>query len=123
MFGQLAEAFADAAIPQKMVMLVLVLALPAALAAAVNRLGEAPGTARRSVFLSELRVAAPALGLLVGALDALHMAQTIRRLPTAATSKDLAPAIIEIAVLVALGALAGLFAAALNATIERRARQ
>ncbi|MGZ3404749.1 MAG: hypothetical protein ACXU8P_14595 [Phenylobacterium sp.] len=122
MLEQLAEAFSDAAIPQKVVMLALVPALPGALAVAVKDLRRPPGAARPSIFLSELRVAGPALGLLVGALEALHVAQTIRRLPQAATSKDLAPAIIEIAVLVALGALAGLLAAALHGMAARRAR-
>ena len=120
MFGQLAVVFLDAALPQKAVMILLALAVPAALFAAATGLRRPQGTARRLIFLAELRVAGPALGLLAGALNALHMAQTIQRLPQAATSKDLAPAIAEIAVLVGLGALAGLVAAALNAILERR---
>jgi hypothetical protein len=119
-FGpQLAGIVANAALPQKIVMLLLALATPAALVGAAR---ERRGGARRSILVSELRVAGPALGLLVGALNAFHMMQTALRLPIAATSKDLAPGIMEIAVLVGLGALAGLAGAALNGLVERRAR-
>lgn len=121
MFGQLADVFSDAAIPQKIIMLALVLALPAALVATVKELRRKAGVARRSILVSELRVAGPALGLLVGALNAFHMAQTTLRLPYAPSSKDLAPAIMEIAVLIGLGALAGIVSVALNGMLNRRA--
>jgi hypothetical protein len=120
MVGSMAEVFADAALPQKFVMAALLLSLPAVLVAAA---GAWRRGAPRSVYASWLSVAGPALGLLTGAGNALHMAQTIARLPQAATSKDLAPAIAEIAVLVALGAAAGLVAVGLNAMVESHARR
>jgi hypothetical protein len=119
----LATVFADAAIPQKLVMLALLLALLAALVAAAREFSGKAGGARRSTFVSELRVGGPALGLFVGALNAFHMAQTTLRLPSTPTSKDLAPAIMEIAVLVGLGALTGLVAVALHAILARPSRR
>jgi len=115
----LADVFADAALPQKLVMAALLLSLPAALVAAARAWRRG---APRSIFASQLCIAGPALGLLAGALNALHMTQTIARLPQAATSKDLAPGIAEIALLVGLGALAGLVAVGVNGMIERHAR-
>ncbi|MBR7621513.1 hypothetical protein JKL49_19130 [Phenylobacterium sp. 20VBR1] len=104
----LVSVFADAALPQKVVLVVLILAILAALLLAATRRG---GGSR---FISDLRVAGPAVGLLVAALNGFHMAQTILRLPSSPTARDLAPALMEMAVLVGLGALAGLVAVALR---------
>jgi hypothetical protein len=120
MFGSLASVFADAALPQKMVMASLLLSLPAAL---VSAAGAWRRRAPRSIFASQLGIVGPALGLVAGAGNALHMTQTIARLPQAATSKDLAPAIAEIAVLVMMGAAVGLIAAGLNGILEENARR
>jgi hypothetical protein len=103
----LASVFANAALPQKAVLIVLVLSILAALLLAATRF-------RQSRFISDLRVAGPALGLLVAALNGFHMAQTILRLPSSPSARDLAPALMEIALLVGLGALAGLVAVALR---------
>ena len=115
----LASVFENAALPQKMVIVGLPFMLLAALVAAAGawRRGEP-----RSFYVSQLSILGPTLGLLTGAGNALHMTQTIARLPQAATSKDLAPAIAEIAMLVALGAGVGLVAVGLNGILESLAR-
>lgn len=101
--------FANAAIFQKSVLAVLVLAiLVAPILAILARSGR--GVWRR--LLCDLRLAAPALGLLVGAITSLHMALTIEKLPFDVTARQLAPGVLEVSTLIALGALAGLVALA-----------
>ena len=104
----LASVFANAALPQKAVMVGLILAIFAALLLAATRRGAG------SRFIFELRVAGPLLGLMVAAMNGFHIAQTILRLPSSPTARDLAPALMEMAVFVGLGALAGLVAVALT---------
>ena len=65
-------------------------------------------------------MAGPALGLLVGAMNALHMAQSIQRAPFDPTAKQLAPGVFEISALVGLGALVGLVAAAMHAAVQMK---
>jgi hypothetical protein len=114
MDGQaLLSVFANAALPQKVVLLALVAALPlivAAAAAQIRRSGTDRGPWRR--LISDLRIAGPALGLLVGAMNGFHMAQTIQRVPFEPTAKQLAPGLLEVSTLVGLGALVGLVAVA-----------
>jgi hypothetical protein len=63
-------------------------------------------------------VAGPALGLLVGAMNAFHMAQSIQRAPFDPTAKQLAPGMLEVSALVGLGALVGLAAAGAHAALR-----
>jgi hypothetical protein len=118
MVQELASVFANAALPQKLVFLLLIVSILAAVILAARR--GAPESSR-SRFISELRVAGPVLGLLVAALNALHMAQTTLRLPHSPTARELAPALMEIAALVGLGALAGAVAVTLDWVRLRRA--
>jgi hypothetical protein len=113
MFEQaLASVFANAAIPQKIVLLVLMGAVPVTLvAAALASRKDARGEPWRRV-LADLRWTGPSLGLLVGALNAFHMGQTIQRVPFEPTAKQLAPGVLEVSTLVGLGALVGIVAAA-----------
>ena len=119
MIGQaLGLVFASAAIPQKIVLAVLVGALPMILVAAtlaVRNKAHAPGW--RSM-VSGLRFAGPALGLLVGAMNSFHMGQTILRLPFNPTARQLAPGMLEVATLIGLGALVGLVALAAHLTLD-----
>ena len=111
MFEQaLASVFANAAVPQKIVLVALVGAIPATVVAAflVHREKRADTTGARAI--AELRLAGPALGLLVGAMNSFHMAQSILRAPIAPTTKQLAPGIFEVATLIGLGALVGIVA-------------
>jgi hypothetical protein len=107
----LPSVFVNAAVPQKIVIVLLVAAIPLTLFAALMALREGT-TGRWRQVVSDLRFAGPVLGLLVGAPNSFHMAQTIQRLPFNATAKQLAPGILEISALVGLGALVGLVAVA-----------
>jgi hypothetical protein len=107
----LLSVFANAAPPQKVVLAVLATATPAVLVAAALELWR-PRTGPWRGLIGCVRLVAPMLGLLVGAMNGFHMARTIQRLPFDATAKQLAPGILEISTLIGLGALAGLVAAA-----------
>jgi len=95
------SVFANAAIPQKLVLLALIAAFPAILVGAV--LG-------KPRLVAVLGRAGPLAGLLTGALNGFHMGRTILRLPFDVTAKQLAPGILEISTVVGLGALVGIAA-------------
>jgi hypothetical protein len=105
----LLSVFANAALPQKVVLAVLIAAIPAVIVAALLALR---GPGRWRALIAPVRLTAPMLGLFVGAMDAFHMGRTIQRLPFDATAKQLAPGILEVSTLIGLGALAGLVACA-----------
>lgn len=113
--------FQQAALPQKAVFVVLLASILMALVFAVLAHKGETAASRRLAFVSQLRIAGPALGLLVGSMNAFHMMHTTLRLPASPTAKALAPGVMEIAALVGLGALAGLVATALNAALSHRA--
>ncbi|HEY9234082.1 MULTISPECIES: hypothetical protein [Phenylobacterium] len=116
----LESVFANAAIPQKIVLVLLLAALPGAVAAATLALrsGKRDSTWRRIV--ADLRTIGPATGLLVAGLNTFHMGQTIQRLPFDPALKQLTPGIFEVSMFVSLGSLVGLVAAAALAAIELR---
>ena len=107
----LTAIFADAAVPQKVVFLILIAAFLVTLAGIIL------GLRRRTLHpawrrgMVELRCVGPLLGLSTAGLNGLHMAHTIQRLPRAPTLKDLAPGMLEVSALLSLGALVGLGAA------------
>lgn len=111
MIGQaLGAVFANAAVPQKIVLVTLAAAIPITLAATCLALARrAHGRVWRRL-IAEIRRAAPALGLLVGALDSFHIARTIQHVPFDPTAKQLASGILEVSTFVGLGALAGFIA-------------
>jgi hypothetical protein len=112
------SVFANAALPQKVVLLALVAAILLILVAAAQavRLGARGGPWRR--LISCLSGVGPSLGLLVGAMNAFHMARTIQRVPFEPTAKQLAPGILEVSALIGLGALVGLVAMAANLALS-----
>ena len=95
------SVFANAAIPQKLVLLALIAALPAIL------VGAALG---KQKLIAVLGRAGPLAGLLTGAMNSYHMGRTILRLPVDVTARQLAPGILEVATVVGLGALVGIVA-------------
>jgi hypothetical protein len=115
----LASVFANAAIPQKLVLAILVLALLATIIGAALAFFGKGRDGPWGRLIADLRVAGPALGLLVGAMNALHMAQTIQRAPFEPTAKQLAPGMLEVSALAGLGALVGLVAAGAHAALRR----
>jgi hypothetical protein len=54
----------------------------------------------------------------VGSMNAFHMMDTTLRLPSSPTAKALAPAVMEIAAIVGLGALSGFVALILSLTLR-----
>jgi hypothetical protein len=95
----IASVFANAAIPQKLVFLALLAAVPAILVGAVTGNQKLVAALGRAGLLA---------GLLTAALNGFHMADTITRLPFDPTAKQLAPGIFEVSTLVCLGALVGI---------------
>jgi len=116
-----AGILADAAVPQKLAFLAFAGAVIAAMTITLGQLRRSPARARPSALLAELRLACPIVGLLCAALNALHMMQTTLSLPFAPTAKMLAPGLLEMAALVAAGALAGLIAVVLSWVLEAHA--
>lgn len=114
---ELLMVFQHAALPQKLVFLALIAWSLAALLSLARK------TTRPPLLVTTLRIAGPALGLLVGAMNAFHMMDTALRLPVSPSVKALAPGVMEIAALVGLGAGAGLLAMLTCAAWPRGARQ
>jgi hypothetical protein len=112
MFGPAwTSVFANAAVPQKIVLILLAVAVPAILVAAALELRRPRSGPWRSL-IGAARTVGPLLGLFVGALNAFHMGRTIQRVPFEPTAKQLAPGILEVSTLIGLGALVGLLACA-----------
>jgi hypothetical protein len=112
MFGPaLLSVFANAAVPQKIVLFLLVAAVPAILVAAALELRR-PGSGPWRGLIGAARSVGPLLGLFVGGLNGFHMGRTIQRMPFDPTAKQLAPGILEVSALIGLGALVGLLACA-----------
>ena len=102
--------FENAAVPQKIALVVLIIAIPMTLAAVGMALRSGRPASLWLRLVSNLRVAGPALGLLIGAMNSFHMARTIQRLPFDPTAKQLAPGILEVSTFLGLGAVVGLVA-------------
>jgi hypothetical protein len=115
----LARVFHDAALPQKTVFVVLLASILWALVSGALELSASCPKRRR--LLVNLGFAAPALGLLVGSMNAFHMMDTTLRLPASPSAKDLAAGVMEIAAMMGLGALAGLVAIVFTALNWARA--
>jgi hypothetical protein len=113
---ELLNVFRDAALPQKLVLVCLLASIPLALLAG---LVARRGGDRVLRFARTICLAAPAIGLLVGAMDAFHMMDTTLRLAVSPTAKALAPGVMEIAALVGLGALSGLVGGLIGSASSR----
>jgi hypothetical protein len=113
MFGQaIASVFANAAIPQKVVLATLAAAIPITLVATCLAMADRTHGRVWRRLIAELRLVGPALGLLVGTMNSFHMAQTIKLASFDPSAKQLAPGIVEVSSLMGLGALVGLVAVA-----------
>ena len=113
----LQSVFANAAVPQKCVLIVLLAAIPAIVVAALLALRGGVKARVWGLVISYLGAAGLTLGLLVGGLNSFHMGETIKRLPVEPTLKQLAPGIFEVSTLVGLGALVGVLAVVAHAAI------
>jgi uncharacterized membrane protein len=118
MVGQaLAPVFANAALPQKVVLAALAAAVPALVVAAWLALADPAHGRLWRRLIAECRLAGPALGLLVGAMNSFHMGHTIMRAQVDPSAKQLAPGLFEVSTLVGLGALVGLVAVAAHLVV------
>lgn len=106
----LEAVFINAAWPQKIILVVLVAAMPTALLAGSIAMAGGRNASLWRRFVSDIRWGAPLIALLVGGLNSFHMAGTITRLPFDPTLKQLAPGIYEVSTFVSIGAVAGLIA-------------
>ncbi len=111
MDGHALMVFANAAVPQKIVLAFLAAAVPLVLVAAALELRR-PNAGPWRGLIGCLRSVGPMLGLFVGALTSFHMGRTIQRVSFEPTAKQLAPGILEVSALIGLGALVGLVACA-----------
>ncbi|WP_297514829.1 hypothetical protein [uncultured Caulobacter sp.] len=102
------SVFANAAAPQRILIVAMLAAVPAILVALALAWRAPKGPWRR--VIADIGVTAAGLGVLIGATESFHMARTILRLPFDATLKQLAPGILEVSTLVGLGISVGLFA-------------
>ena len=117
----LTSVLADAATPQKIVFILLAVALLATLVGTVLGLQRRPAPPAWRRGMADLRCAGPLLGLFTGSLNGCHMVHTIQRLPSAPTLKDLAPGILEVSALLSLGALVRLCAVVAHLLLNGRA--
>lgn len=108
MLSPYTDIFAHAAVAQQALFVGLSCTAIVSAVTAIRPIEAFAGFARSA---SALRLACPMLGILCAALNGLHMTQTIVRLPFPVTAGMLAPGVMEMAALVAAGALAGLVAA------------
>jgi hypothetical protein len=102
------SVFVNAAVPQRILIIAMLAAVPAILTALALALRAPEGPWRR--VIADIGVSAAGLGVLIGATESFHMARTILRLPFDATLKQLAPGILEVSTIVGMGISVGLLA-------------
>jgi hypothetical protein len=111
--------FADASIPMKALMVVLVIALIAAVVVAVRKVMSGPHLSGGSAFLSALRLGAPLLGLLGAAFNGLMMFIGLSNMGPQPINV-LAPGLAEAAFLLVLGLIVGVVAVICHWAVEAR---
>ncbi len=109
----------DAAPAMKLVMLILIAALIAALVVTVRKLLSGRHLTGGSAFISALRLGAPLLGLLGAAFNGLMMFMAIANVGPQPINV-LAPGLAEAAFLIVLGLTVGVVAVICHWTIESR---
>lgn len=114
-----ASVFVQAALPQRLLMIALVMAILFVLTALALAWPRPAASWRRAI--AGLGMAGAGLGLLAGAMTSFHMARTIQSLPNDVTLKQVAPGILEVSSLVGLGATVGLLALIAQGILAARA--
>jgi hypothetical protein len=105
---------------QKLIILVLILSIVAALAVLALKLGGGKRLSGGSAFLSGLRLGAPVIGILGACDSGLNMTLAVASVPIEVTPKMLAPGIAESFLMVGLGFLAGAIAVVAHWAVESR---
>ena len=112
--------FMDAPSVQKLIMIVLMIAIPAVVAVLAVKFSSGRRLSGGSAFVSGLRLGAPILGLL-GACDAgLNMTLAVASIPIEPTLKMLAPGIAETFLMVGMGFFVGAVAVVAHWAVESR---
>jgi hypothetical protein len=114
------DVFNYAAPFQKLVILVLIVSIVAALVVLALKLAPGRPLSGGSAFLSGLRLGAPIIGLLGACDSGLNMTLAVASLPIEPTLKMLAPGIAESFLMVGLGFLAGAVAVVAHWAVESR---
>lgn len=112
--------FAHAASIQKLIILVLLVSMLAAVVVAVLRLSEGERLGGGSAFLSSLRLGGPILGGLGACWSLLSMALGYANVPGDVPLKALAPGFAEAFLMVGLGFLVGVVAVLAHWAVEAR---
>jgi biopolymer transport protein ExbB/TolQ len=112
--------FQDAGPIQKVVMIILLAAIVAALIVLVIKLAQGKRLSGGSAFLSGLRLGAPIIGVLGACLTGLNMTLGVANVPFPVTPKMLAPGIAESLMMLSLGLLAGVVAVVAHWVVESR---
>lgn len=111
--------FADATVPIKVVMILLVAAMIGAVVIAVRK-AMAKDVSGGSAYLSALRMGGPLLGLLGAALNGLWSFIGIATIGKAMPLEVYAPGLAEAAFVLSLGLLSGVVAVVCNWVVEAR---
>ena len=111
-----ALVIADAAPSLKLVMLVLVAAIIAAIAITVRKVSQGPHLAGGSTYLSALRLGGPLVGLLGASYTGLLMAIGLANI-NPSSIEVIWPGVAEMMFLVALGLIAGVVAVVCNGIV------
>jgi biopolymer transport protein ExbB/TolQ len=112
--------FAHAATGQKLIAVVLLVSIVAAISVAALKLKDGQRLSGGSAFLSGLRVGGPILGGLGGCASLLSMSMGYANVPGEAPLKVLAPGFAETFFMVELGFLAGVVAVLAHWAVEAR---
>ncbi|HZL00208.1 MAG TPA: MotA/TolQ/ExbB proton channel family protein [Caulobacteraceae bacterium] len=105
---------------QKLIIVVLMVSILAALAVLALKLTPRARLSGGSAFLSGLRLGAPIIGLLGACDSGLNMTLAVASIPIEPTLKMLAPGIAESFLMVGLGFLAGAIAVVGHWAVESR---
>jgi hypothetical protein len=114
------DVFANSETLQKLIIIVLLASVVAALAVLVLKLRGGQRLAGGSAFLSGLRLGGPILGGLGACLSLLNMSLGLANIPADVPLKALAPGFAEAFFVVGLGFLAGVVAVFANWVVESR---
>ena len=113
------DLFMDAALLPKLIVILLLVAMAAALVMAVRKVIAGPNLSGGSAFVSNLRWGGPLLGLLGATYGATNMFIGITNVPNA-TLGQVAPGVAEAFFLAAVGLLAGVVGVAAQWVIDSR---
>jgi hypothetical protein len=115
-----ATIFANAATVEKLIIIILLASVVAAVAVAVLKLKDGQRLSGGSAFLSGLRLGGPVLGGLGACWSLLSISIGLANIPNDVPLRVLAPGFAETVLMIGLGFLAGTVAVLANWAVEAR---